>query len=172
MRLRPIILLVAILSIGGWFAYKSWWAEPPTFPVERTLTDRNGRTVEARVLARNELEISSVRLSDGVVFRYPIDYLSDKDREFLEPYPRSRLKTLNSGPAEPVAPTEKGKLVDLHKKISHNIQLILMDLRRPNPAGSGYTKGELQYRLKQLQDDLIDVEKDLLKLSYREGSTN
>lgn len=60
---------------------------PSSFPFTRTLTDVQGRTIEARVIGRDTATVSLIRLSDNKQFQIPMSKLSSEDRDFLLRYP-------------------------------------------------------------------------------------
>ncbi len=55
-----------------------------TFPFERIIVDKSGRSLEARILAVSGDSIRLERLSDGRVFVIPFSSLGDQDRIFFE----------------------------------------------------------------------------------------
>ena len=53
-------------------------------PIRRTLTAKDGRTVEADLLARTTDAVKIRRKADAAEFTVPLEKLSDADRAFIE----------------------------------------------------------------------------------------
>ena len=166
MRLAPPVLIVVGMAAGTWVAYEYWPRDPPALPVEHTLSDQQGREIEARILARSNTEVQFVRLSDGVIFRYPLTDLSKEDQVFLQAYPATIIPTPKETVKKP--PTERERLLARQEVISYQLKLIQVDLKRENPANSGHTKDELLRDRARLLDERLDIEKRLLEIAYLE----
>lgn len=52
-------------------------------PVDRTIIDSKGRSLEVRIIARSGTHARMVRLSDGLKFDLPFAELSEDDRRFI-----------------------------------------------------------------------------------------
>lgn len=55
-----------------------------TSPITRTLTGKDGRTVDAVLLSRTETTVKIRRTSDRMEFTIPLDKLSEADRSFIK----------------------------------------------------------------------------------------
>lgn len=71
-------------------------APPEAFPVDRLLTDTEGRHLDAEIRGRDEKQVSILRKSDQRTFRIPISQLSSRDRAFVRSLPVSEIP-----PADP-----------------------------------------------------------------------
>ena len=100
---RPIIsmlslcLVVDIALTPASFAQTSEKTTPAavantvqTMPVERTITDTKGRSMDGTITAKTDTEVSYVR-KDSQKFQIALDTLSKNDREFID-----KLSILNS----------------------------------------------------------------------------
>ena len=58
-------------------------APVPAGAISRTLTAKDGRTVEALLLSRTATTVKIRRKADSAEFTIPLDRLSDADREFI-----------------------------------------------------------------------------------------
>lgn len=66
-------------------------SEKPTkkvYPVTRNLTNDEGKTIEAEILGRPELDkVKFRRVSDNLIFTIPLSALHDDDSEFVKTLP-------------------------------------------------------------------------------------
>ncbi len=53
-------------------------------PIERTLTAKDGRTVEAFLLSRTDTTVKIRRKADSAEFTIPLERLSEADRTFIQ----------------------------------------------------------------------------------------
>lgn len=75
---------VQLVDLTAWAVIKARVASPPTAATKiRTWTAADGRTMEAEYLSHNSVTVRIRRISDGQVFTYPIEQLSQADREWL-----------------------------------------------------------------------------------------
>jgi hypothetical protein len=95
----------------------------PTIPVRWTLTDLDGRTVDAMIVGRNDTSITLVRTSDGKRFELAMDRLSESDRK--------RVGELDKKTAPTKHPMESSlyrmshaKLDDIDQRISELTSLV------------------------------------------------
>ena len=58
-------------------------APAPAGSIERTLTAKDGRTVEALLLSRTDTAVKIRRKADAAEFTIPLDRLSEADRSFI-----------------------------------------------------------------------------------------
>lgn len=59
----------------------------PTLPARWTLTDVEGRTLQATIIGRNATSITLVREQDGKRFDLPVERLADSDRRRIATLP-------------------------------------------------------------------------------------
>ena len=83
--LLHILLKLALATLG--------LAQPPTLPVEREITDAQGRQMAGTVLTINGGSIKFRRASDGKEFDIALDKLSVPDRMFLNIDPPDALES-------------------------------------------------------------------------------
>ncbi len=95
----------------------------PTLPARWTLTDVEGRTLQATIIGRNADTITIVREQDGKRFDLPVARLAEADRR--------RVATLPVRPAPPKSPMEsslyrmrRAKLDELQARIDEVNRLI------------------------------------------------
>jgi|GEM_PF-2954150 len=64
------------------------YPEPkPSLPLDRTLTNESGKTLEVTVIGRDADSVTIIRKADGMRFVYSINSLSKKDRDFANSLP-------------------------------------------------------------------------------------
>lgn len=59
------------------------------FPVEKVISDLQGRQLDSEILGRSETELFVVRKSDGMEFTVPIANLTQADRNFAISLPKT-----------------------------------------------------------------------------------
>jgi hypothetical protein len=89
----------------------------PTIPVQWTLTDVEGRKLDATIVGKNGTTITLVRTSDGKRFDLPVDRLSESDKK--------RVNDLDNKAAPSKHPMESahyrmghGKLAEIDARIA------------------------------------------------------
>ena len=60
------------------------------------------------------------------------------------------------------------RLVAKKAQLEMKIELLNLDLARPNAAKHGYLEGEIERKIDRLDDDLIKLQKQLVELVYEE----
>ena len=178
MKMFPALLTIAALGVGGWYAYSSWhgsapWfgaGRAPTLPVERTLTDRTGRTVAVRILACDEDEVQFIRLSDHVMFFHPIASLSDADQAFIRRLPMSALRAPTDTTRAANAPATISRTAILQREraeLEHAIILLELELEKRNDKSPTLSPDQLEQRIDDCRNRIIDIDQELLELAFR-----
>lgn len=178
MKTFPALLTIAALGVAGWFAYSNWlesgaWfgaRSAPPLPVERTLTDRTGRTVAVRILARDEDEVQFIRLRDQVMFFHPIASLSDADQAFIRRLPTSALRAPADATRAANAPATISKTAILQREraeLEHAITLLELELEKRNDKSPTLSPDQIQQRIDDCRNRIIDIDKELLDLAFR-----
>ncbi|BET67806.1 hypothetical protein ASA1KI_27240 [Opitutales bacterium ASA1] len=165
-----------LLACAAWWGWETMypkfldkWSElaPPSFPVDRVLTDRTGRTVAVRVLARSDTEVRFVRESDGVGFQYAIASLSDADQAFLRRFPTSPLGPL---PEQATLAAQHSREVALRREraeLEHRIALWMLELEKVNTKSPSHSRDEIRQRVDDAKNRIVDIDKLLLDLAFR-----
>jgi len=179
MRLSAALLIIATIGGLGWYGYQEWYPKlqpvlgvpaQPRLPVERTLTDRTGRTVDVRIMARDQLNIRFVRKSDGTTYTYPISSLADADQQFVRQFPASVLQPLPAaaGTASSAPGTNAaGRLQQERAELDYRIQSMRLELQKKNDQSPALPRDELKRRIDECRNRMIQIDRELLELSFR-----
>ena len=87
------------------------------YPIDRLITDKKGRTIDAKITGKSPDSITFFRKSDGKRFEYPISDLSVKDKAFVEGLPRNRKEKM-ARPSPPYIAHREKELQSLHEQIA------------------------------------------------------
>jgi hypothetical protein len=180
MKMSSALLIIAVMGGAGWYGYTRWYSKPspataaparPIFPAEHVLTDRAGRTMPARLLARDASVVRFVRTSDGTSYDYPIGSLSDDDQRFVRQFPESRLDQLVASPAGPGKPPAESPAVSRLRieraELEHRIALMNLELQKQDNKTPTLPRDEIQQRMRDCRNRIIDIDKELLEIAFR-----
>lgn len=122
-------------------------------PVERELTNAEGKSFAATVIGKEDEEVVLVRQADGKRFTISLDMLSEKDREYLDEF-RDRE-----------APKEEVKVEDLPPFVVRRIEEIKKLRRRIEQMKLELKSGTLNRILaNQRRKQIADAEQEIRKL--------
>jgi hypothetical protein len=176
MKMSSALLIIAVMGGAGWYGYTRWYSKPspttaaparPAFPAEHVLTDRTGRTVPARLLARDASVVRFVRASDGTSYDYPIGSLSDEDQRFIRQFPESRLDQLVASPAGSGKSPAVSRLRIERAELEHRIALMNLELQKQDNKTPTLPRDEIQQRMRDCRNRIIDIDKELLEIAFR-----
>ncbi|MAS94737.1 MAG: hypothetical protein CMO55_16180 [Verrucomicrobiales bacterium] len=85
------------------------------FPIKRTLTDKNGREMEASIVGRSENSLNIIRIDDRKSFVLPINRLSEEDQTFA--------RSLPLGSSGMVSTSGNNNTLSADSRTSHTIEL-------------------------------------------------
>jgi hypothetical protein len=193
MRLSTAALLLFVGTSVGYIAYDVWYKKPevrvpaispapmtsaapatsgatPDFPINRVITDRIGRKIAARLLARSTTEVQFLRESDGNPYQYPIASLSDQDQAFLRNYPATTLGALPTPSRS--SSINNPSLAETHLRreraeLEHKIQLWNLELRKQNNKSPILSNDQIKQRIHDCANRIVDIDKQLLEFSFR-----
>lgn len=180
MKLSTALLIIATMGTAGWYGYTRWYSRPPTgsatskhlvFPVERLLTDRHGRTVPARLLARSTNQVRFLRTSDGSTYDYPISSLTDEDQQFILRFPESTLHPLaTAGKKSPAESLVVSQLRAERTGLEHKIQLMDLELQKEHNKSPILPRDEIFRRKQEARNRIIEIDKQLLEIAFRSST--
>lgn len=132
-------------------------------PVDRTLTDTQGRSITATIIGRQSDSITIVRHSDGKRFDLPLDRLSPPDREQVAKLP------LTPAPAEPVGRNpEPGGIVKLRKGALKELDREIEDISTQlNQTPSSMKMRSLNSALERLKGERARLEAEIAELERK-----
>ena len=137
--------------------------KPIVLPVDRTLTDSQGRSITATIIGRQSDSITIVRHSDGKRFDLPLDRLSPPDREQVAKLP------LTPAPAEPVGRNpEPGGIVKLRKGALKELDREIEDISTQlNQTPSSIKMRSLNSALERLKGERARLEAEIADLERK-----
>jgi len=132
-------------------------------PVDRTLTDTQGRSITATIIGRQSDSITIVRHGDGKRFDLPLDRLSPPDREQVAKLP------LTPAPAEPVGRNpEPGGIVKLRKGALKELDREIEDISTQlNQTPSSMKMRSLNSALERLKGERARLEAEIAELERK-----
>jgi hypothetical protein len=183
-RTSTVLIALSVVGSGGYVSYElvqRHAATPvlqdtptahatPRFPVERVLTDRNGRTVAVRLLARSATEVQFMRSSDGRSFQYAIASLSDSDQAFLWNFPVTTLAALPVQPVNNKTGTmslAEGHLRRERGELEHQIALLRLELQKCDDKSPTLSRDQLERRISAHRNRIVDIDKGLLEIAFQ-----
>lgn len=180
MRLTTAVLIIAAVGGAGWYGVThghldlpNWTAKANAraFPVDRVLTDRTGRTVAARLLARDAAQVRFLRTSDGNIYHYPLSSLSDQDQAFLREFSATRLDPLPSATPRPAQASADARatahLQNERAELAHRINLLSLELEKRDSKSPTLSRDQIERRIIDARNRIIDIDKELLDLAFR-----
>lgn len=128
----------------------------PTLPVDWTLTDTQGRSIDATIIGRELNSVTIVRRSDGRRFDLPFDRLGQPDRE------RAARLPLKPAPSEPTGllKLRKASLSELETEI----QQLATELRE---STSPMKSRSLASRLDRLANERAELIAEIAELERK-----
>jgi hypothetical protein len=120
----------------------------PTLPERITLTDKLGRSLEAKIVGRTEEEIRFIRLSDSKHFRWKIAQLSEADQEIIRKLP------IIVGASDPVSTVQEHLYVENRKKDIDRINKQIRLLESELPGVLKNARNGISPRAKGLQKQI------------------
>ncbi len=134
-----------------------------SYPIDRTLTDTQGRSITATIIGRDSDSITIVRHSDGKRFDLPLDRLSPPDREQIAKLPLAPAPVesiARSGDSSGVLKLRKGAL----KELDQEIEDLSVEL---NQATSPMKMRSLNSALDRLVGERMKLEAEITDLERR-----
>ena len=161
----PIRIILASWMSVGWVACKPvepgttvFEIEDPTtvtLPVEREITDAQGRTIAARIVGKDAFELKIVRLSDSQPFSLPISSLSEADRAFAKRIAIAETDAASSSGGGPPYIANREKAIEALEK---EVSALLIEL---TPMGKTFTRDRLQRELQEIRAEIAELRTDI-----------
>ena len=148
---RSLGLLFLIL-VGAAAFY--WFVTKPVLPLDRTLTNTQGKSLEVRIQGKDSVNLQVDRRADGERFEIPIQSLVWKDRIVAMRLPNEAAPpkvVVNEAPADPYIASRQKELAALREKRG----LFIKELE-------SQTLGAMLARKRR--DDIISIEKEIREL--------
>ena len=163
-----IVLILLLLGAGGYWAYRQYDVkiplitkeEPPlTLPLTATLTNREGKAIEAVIVGHSATEVFLTKPDDPkkTVYTVPILSLSDKDQRLLERVPVSDYR-----PPKPDSPALAAR-----KKALEQLEAKLARLKGELATGGGSLKTANWGALKSKEISAVNAEIEKLKAEIK-----
>ena len=143
-------------------------------PVERVLTDNQGRPLDARIIGKNKTHLTVIRKLDGERFAIAIASLSDGDQDFVAGLLDQRPPPAEPGQRETAeerqeSATERelerwNRELDI---IDEKIEELQYSMRDPNLNGNSPRVRGMQKEVDRLRDERREIEKWLEKVRAR-----
>jgi len=150
--LRVLLFLALVFVAGGWVY---WDQTRPEFPVQRTLVNEDGKSLEVMIVGKIGEVLHIERTSDGARFELPLAKLGWQDRFFAE---RLREKT-----PPPVLVRKEAEPEDPY--IASRLQRIAELEQRRTEFTAEIKSGSLSQILgRKRQQDLIEIGKEIKEL--------
>ena len=92
------LILIVVAAILGARVYLENREESTEYPIHRTLTSADGRSLDVVIHGRSTSNLSIERLSDGQRFDLPIETLDTVDREFSQLLPVTKKESEVAAP--------------------------------------------------------------------------
>ena len=158
MRCSLVWLLVLMLAIPGCDTREQ--RPPSPLPVHRTITDSKGRTLDAKIIGKDDESVTFIRESDGKRYTIPISRLVQEDQVFLRRFKNRTPKKEEVEKSEPdpqFVASRKQELEKLRKRVARLKQ------EANSPALDNMVR---RRRARQVHDTLAEIEK--IKLSIED----
>ncbi len=153
MRALTILLLLAAIAALGVYAFFEFRPAPPEYPLARTLTSADGKSLEATIVGKTGTVLHIERTADGTRYELPIERLSEEDRRFAGKLAEQKPPVLKkTEPEDPYVQSRKDRIAVLEKNLAQ-------------------TKSSLKARdavdgmmLRKMREDIVKITKELAEL--------
>ncbi len=161
------LIFLAVLIVAGYGSYKyltesSDASDPASFPMTRTLTDRDGRKIEAEILGIESGLVTLRRISDDRLFRFPLNRLSRRDRSFFSRYEDGASIDSGRDVGEIHVHNLRMKIGDLES----DIETLKMKAEDPSGSFDGRNAEYYESRIEEVESRI-----NALKVKIREFET-
>ena len=139
-------------------------ANPPVdyqLPMNLSVEDKAGRTLEIQLLARSDYSMTFVRLSDNLEFTFPLNRLSPKDQALVRKFPQTSNMPSDSSVAGQYIATRKKAIARLTEDV---IAL------RVSLATDGLTASSTKAKSNELQRKTAEIAKMKDQIKEKEKS--
>lgn len=136
-------------------------------PVDRTITDNNGRSLEVRIIARSGTHVRMVRLSDGLKFDLPFAELSEDDRRFVIRIPETPY--LGSLAARPSSvgreKRETPPYIKSREEAISRLEIKLQEQREELESdSSSFSEGKTSPRVSRMEKEVEKTNAEIIRL--------
>lgn len=164
------LILVVVAAILGARVYLENREESMEYPIHRTLTSADGRSLDVVIHGRSTSNLSIERLSDGQRFDLPIAKLDAVDREFTQQLPvtKKESKATTSAPRAPAKDSADSFIQSRVKAIAdlRSKRTALLDEIETGSFSDLIAKNR-KNELKRVDKEIEGLQSDITQYKYR-----
>jgi hypothetical protein len=166
------VSIVPIASLARWGRLLAWIMPANThfsFPMDCTLTDRNGKIIRVHLTGHSNSLVKFILLSNGQYYLYPLENLSPQDQAWIASMPTTDNQTLDATPA--AQHSDPVYVQQLEAQLAKAKQDFLDDkARAADPINSGVQREVYLKEAANAKEEVAHIQNELNAISQQENT--